>query len=73
MWQVEIRLRGVGQLPEALMTMRRWLAQCGYRPKSFLYDIVERDRLVRVTFDRGNEADLFAARFSGRVKQLLSP
>jgi hypothetical protein len=72
MWQVEIRLRGSGQLPEALMTMRRWLAQYGYRPTSFLYDIVEFDRLVRVIFDRGNEADLFAAQFGGRVKQLLS-
>jgi hypothetical protein len=69
MWQVEIRLRGVGPLPESLMTMRRWLTQVGYRPTAFLYDIVGLDRRVRVTFKQGDEADSFAAQFGGQVTQ----
>jgi hypothetical protein len=34
-----------------------------------LYDIAGLDRLVRVTFKQGDEADSFAAQFGGQVTQ----
>ncbi|MDB5405602.1 MAG: hypothetical protein JWL84_514 [Rhodospirillales bacterium] len=69
MWQVEIRLRGAARLPEALTTMRRWLSRSGCRPAAFFYDIAGLDRLVRVTFERDDEANSFAAQFGGTVTQ----